>query len=209
MWGYTLTEIESSLNNYCSSYEAIAKEIHEGIDEGFNEGLNEGIKQGFIDGIKECRATGFDNIDIKNTEEILKMAFKMASDEAIDITVRQTVSNEYREKIGPSFKKRMEEACSNAVEEIKSTDFELDEVSASKLKNRVDVSVKRVKECISSTCGNMKKNLPTNVILRLFFECLKSEFNRDLEENLETCEKRICKEIDSKISESNSKHQEG
>jgi len=44
MRGYILTEIEVPLDNYCSSYETMAKEIQEGMDEGFNEGLREGIK---------------------------------------------------------------------------------------------------------------------------------------------------------------------
>ena len=46
MWGYILTELEVSIDNYCSSYETMAKEIQEGVDEGFNEGLRDGIKQG-------------------------------------------------------------------------------------------------------------------------------------------------------------------
>ena len=185
----------------------MSEEIHEGIDEGFNEGLKEGIKQGFVDGIKECRATGFDNIDVKSTEEILKIAFKIASDEAIDITVRQTVSNEYREKIGPSFKKKMEEACSKAVEEIKNDDIELDEVSASKLKNRVDAAVERVRDSIGSACGGVKKNLPKDIIFKVFFGSLQDEFNRDLDENLEACKKRICKEIDSKTANKKVDHE--
>ncbi|MGB9927635.1 MAG: hypothetical protein ACPK85_04450 [Methanosarcina sp.] len=202
-----MTEIEISLNDYCGSYETMSKEIQEGIDEGFNEGLTEGIKQGFIAGIKECRDTGFDNIDVKSTEEILKIAFKIASDEAIEITVRKAVSDEYNEKVSPSFKKKMEEACSKAVEEIKNADFELDEVSASKLKNRVDASVERVRECIGSACGGVKKNLPKDMIFKIFFGSLQDEFNRDLDENLKACRMRICKEIDSKITSKKVDHE--
>jgi hypothetical protein len=44
MRGYILAEIEVPLDNYCSSYETMAKEIQEGMDEGFNKGLREGIK---------------------------------------------------------------------------------------------------------------------------------------------------------------------
>lgn len=201
-----MTEIEIFLNNYCNSYEAMAEEIHEGIDEGFNEGLKEGIKQGFVDGIKECRSTGFDNIDVKSTEEILKRAFKIASDEAIETTVRKAVSDEYSEKVAPSFKKKMEEACSKAVEEIKNADFELDEMSASKLKNRVDESVEKVRECIGSACGGVKKNLPKDMIFKIFFGSLQDEFNRDLEENLEVCKMRICEELDNKISNMKADH---
>jgi hypothetical protein len=45
----------------------------------------------------------------------------------------------------------------------------------------------------------VKKKLPIDVIFRIFFDTLQEEFNRDLDENLEACEKRICKEIDDKI----------
>jgi hypothetical protein len=37
-----LTEIEVPVNDYCSSYETMAKEIREGMDEGLNEGIKEG-----------------------------------------------------------------------------------------------------------------------------------------------------------------------
>lgn len=45
MRGYILTEIEVSINNYCRSYEPMAKDIREGIDEGLNEGIKEGISR--------------------------------------------------------------------------------------------------------------------------------------------------------------------
>lgn len=71
-----MTEIETPLYDYCSSYEDMTEEIQEGIAEGFNEGLREGIKQGFIDGIKECRDLGFSNIDVKSMEEVLETPSK-------------------------------------------------------------------------------------------------------------------------------------
>lgn len=194
-----MTEIEVPVNDYCSKYEIMANDIREGMEEGFNEGFREGIKQGFVAGVRECMVTGFGNIDVKGMEEILKGAFETASDEAIRITVRRTASNEYREKISPSFKKKMEEACNNAVEEIKNTDFELEEMSSSKLKNCVDTSVKKIRGHIGNACGGAKKKPPTDMIFKLFFDTLQEEFNRDLDENLKACEKRICKEIDNKI----------
>ena len=198
MRGYTLTEIEVPVNDYCSRYETMAKDIREGMDEGFNEGLREGIRQGFVAGIRECMATGFDNIYVKSMEEILKDASKNSSDETIRVTIKQTVSNEYREKISPSFKRKMEEACGKAVEEIKKADFEMDMRPASGLKNCFCASVKKIKECIGNTCGDIRKNFPTDVIFGSFFDSLQDEFNKDLDENLDACEKRICKEIDRK-----------
>lgn len=199
MWGYTLTEIEIPVNDYCSRYETMAKDVREGMDEGFNEGLREGIKQGFIAGVRECMATGFDNICVKSMEEILNDASKKSSDETMRVTIKRTVSNEYREKISPSFKRKMEEICNKAVEEIKNADFELDNRPASSLKNCVCTSVKKIKECIGNTCADIRKNFPTDVIFGSFFDSLQDEFNKDLDENLDTCEKRICKEIDCKI----------
>ncbi len=194
-----MTEREVSVGDYYSKYEMMANDIRAGMDEGFNEGFREGIKQGFVAGVRECFVTGFNDIDVKGMEEILKDAFETASDEAIRIKVRRTASNEYKEKISPSFKKKMEEACNKAVEEIKDVDFELEEQSASELKDSVGISVKKVRECIGNAFRGAKKKLPTYVIFRLFFDTLQEEFNRDLDENLEACEKRICKEIDNKI----------
>jgi hypothetical protein len=204
MRGYTLTEIELPIGNYCISYETIAKEIREGVDEGLNEGIKEGIKQGFVAGIRECRLTGFDNIEVKCMEEILKDAFKTSSVETARIRIRHTVSNRYRDRISPSFKQKMGEACDRAVEEIKKTDIELDKRPISGLKSCVNASVKKIKECIGNSCGNMRKNFPDDLVFGSFFDSLQDEFNRDLDENLEACEKRIWKEIDSKI-----KQQEG
>lgn len=199
-----MTEIEVTIDNYCRSYETMTNEIREGMDEGLNEGIKEGIKQGFVAGIRECRLSGFDNIEVKCMEEILKDAFKTSSAETARIRIRHTVSNRYREKISSSFRLKMEEACDKAVEEIKNTDFELEKGSASGLKSCVNTSVKKIKECIGNACGDIRKSFPADLIFGTFFDCLQDEFNRDLEENLEACEKRICKEIDSKI-----KQQEG
>ncbi|AKB18678.1 hypothetical protein [Methanosarcina sp. WWM596] len=194
-----MTEIEVPVNDYCSKYETMAKDIREGMDEGFNEGLSEGIKKGFVAGIRECMDKGFDEIEVKCMKEILKDAFKTSSDETTRFRIKHTVGNKYREKISPSFKKKMEEACDKAIEEIKNTDFELDKRPASGLKSCVETSVKKIKECIGNSCGDMRKKFPTDLIFGSFFDCLQDEFNRDLDENLEACEKRICKEIDNKI----------
>jgi hypothetical protein len=202
-----LTEIEVPVNDYCSRYETMAKDIREGIDEGFNEGLREGIKKGFVAGIRECMDKGFDNIEVKCMEEILKDAFKTSSDETTRVRIKRTVSNKYREKISPSFKQKMEEACDKAVEEIKNTDFELDKRPASGLKSCVNISVKKIKECIGSAGGDMRKKLPTDLVFGSFFDCLQAEFDRDLDENLKACEKRICKEIDNKIDNKKVDHE--
>jgi len=193
-----MTDVEVSLNDYCSKYETMAKEIHEGMDEGFNEGLREGIKKGFVAGIRECLDKGFDNIEVKCMEEILKDAFKTSSEETTRVRIKRTVSNRYREKISPSFKQKMEEACDKAVEEIKNTDFELDKRPASGLKICVNTSIKKIKECIGSACADMRKNFPTDLVFGSFFDSLQAEFDRDLDENLKACEKRIFREIDHK-----------
>jgi hypothetical protein len=207
MRGYTLTEIELPIVNYCSSYESIAKDIREGIDEGLNEGIKEGIKQGFVAGIRECRLMGFDNIEVKCMEDILKDAFKTSSAETARIRIRHTVSNKYRDTISPSFKQKMEEACDRAVEEIKNVknaDFEPDKRPSSGLKSCVGASVIKIKECIGSAFVDVRKKFSADLVFGSFFDSLQDEFNRDLNENLEVCEKRIWKEIDSKI-----KQQEG
>jgi flagellar biosynthesis/type III secretory pathway protein FliH len=67
-----LAELEVPIDNYCSSYEKMAKEIREGVDEGLNEGIKEGIKQGFVAESGNAELTGFDNIEVKCMEEILK-----------------------------------------------------------------------------------------------------------------------------------------
>lgn len=144
-----MAEIEVPIENYCRSYESIAKKIREGMDEGLNEGIKEGIKQGFIAGIRECRVKGFDNIEVKCMDEILRDAFKTSSAETARIRVRHTVSNRYRDSIGPSFKQKMGEACDRAVEEIKNAknaDFEPDKRSVSGLKSCAGASVKKIKE---------------------------------------------------------------
>jgi hypothetical protein len=158
MRGLALTEIKVLLNDYLDNYGEIAKEIHEGVNEGFNEGYKEGIKQGFIDGVKECLASGFNNIEVKNVEETLKYAFCTASDEAVNTSITRTVSRKYREKIGPAFKKKMEEACNKVVENIRKADFKLEETPASELKICVGISVKQIKECVDGTFGTLKKN---------------------------------------------------
>lgn len=202
-----MAEIEASLDGYCSSYKKTAKEIREGMDEGFNEGLREGIKQGFVAGVRECRSTGFDNIEVKCMEEILKNACRAASYETMCVTIRRAVSKEYREKIGPSFKHEMEKACNKAVEEIKNADLELDKRSASDLKSCVDNSVKKIKGCVGNAFGGIRKNFPADVVFVSFFDSLQDEFNRDMDENLGACEKRICKEIDSKIDSRRADHE--
>ncbi len=199
MRGSTLTEIDVILDDYRSSYGKTAEEIREGMDEGFSEGYREGIKQGFIDGVKECMATGFNNIEVKSTEETLKCAFETASDEAVNVSITQAVSRKYREKIGPSFKKKMEEACNNVVEDIRKADFEMEKIYASELKICVDASVKKIKECIDSAFEGIKENLPENLVFGSIFNGLQDGFDNDLEEKLKACEIRICKEIDNKI----------
>ena len=194
-----MTEIDVILNDYSSSYGKTAEEIREGIDEGFSEGYREGIKQGFIDGVKECMATGFSNIEVKSTEETLKCAFETASDEAVNVSITRAVSNKYREKIGPSFKKKMEEACNNVVEDIRKADFELEKISASELKICIDASVKKIKECIDSSFEGIREYLPENLVFGSIFNGLQDGFDNDLEEKLKACEIRICKEIDNKI----------
>lgn len=195
-----MTEIKVLLNDYLGSYGEMAKEIHEGMNEGFNEGYKEGIKQGFIDGVKECLASSFNNIEVKNVEETLKCAFCTASDEAVNTSITCTVSRKYREKIGPTFKRKMEEACNKVVEEIKKADFELDEVPASELKICVDASVKQIKERIDSAFEGIKESLPKEAVLGSIFDGFQDGFDNDLEENLKDCETRICKEIDNKIN---------
>jgi len=201
-----LTGIEDSLNGYCSSYEKIAKDICEGIDEGFNEGLRKGIKKGFVAGVKECRLTGFDNIEVKNMEEILKCAFDTASDETYS-TAKQAISHKYLAKVAPSFKQKMEEACNKAVEEIKDADFELDKKSAFCTKSCVDASVKKITACIGNVCADMKKKFSTDVTFGSFFDRLQGVFNSELEKNLKTCEERICKEIDNKVNNKRLDHE--
>ncbi|MFY1112556.1 MAG: hypothetical protein AB3K77_12855 [Methanosarcinaceae archaeon] len=202
-----MTEIEASLDNYCRSYETVVKDILEGMDEGFNEGLREGIKKGFVAGVSESRTAGFDNLDVKCLERILENACETASDEAVCIAIKQTVSNEYRAKIGPSFKQKMEKACNKAVEEIRDADIELDKRSASELKGCVDASAKTIKVCVGDACGSMRKNFPTDVVFRSFFDCLQDEFNKDLNKNLKVCEERICKEIDCKLDNKRVDHE--
>ncbi|MDD3246409.1 MAG: hypothetical protein PHF18_06090 [Methanosarcina sp.] len=201
-----MTGIEDSLNGYCSSYEKIANDICESIDEGFNEGLREGIKQGFIEGVKECRNTGFDNIEVKKMEEILKCAFRTASDETCS-TAKQAISNSYLAKIAPSFKQKMGQACNKAVEEIKDADFELDKKSAFCTKSCVDASVKKITVCIGNVCGDMRKKFSTDVTFGSFFDRLQDVFNSELEKNLKACEERICKEIDSKVNNKRLDHE--
>lgn len=195
-----MTEINVLLNDYLMNYRNTAKEIHEGVDEGFSEGYKEGIKQGFIDGVKECLAKGFDNIEVKSTEETLKLAFETASDESVNVSITRAVSRKYREKISPPFKKKMEEACNKVVEDIKKADFELEEIPASELKICVDTSVKKIKECIDGAFVGIRKNLPEDLIFGSVFNGLQDGFDNDLEENLQACEKRVCKEIDNKIN---------
>jgi hypothetical protein len=202
-----LTDIVVTLDNYRNSYEKLAKEIREGMNEGFSEGLVEGIKQGFVDGVKECRTVGFGNIDVKSTEEILKIAFGSASGEALGIAVRRTVSRKYKAKIGPSFRKKMKEACDKAVEDIKRSDFELDERFASEYQNRVSGSVKKIKESIGTAFGGIRRTLPVDEVFRNFFEGLQEELNRDLDMHLKACERRICKEIDNKIEKKRADHE--
>jgi hypothetical protein len=193
-----MTELNILLNDYRISYGKTAKEIREGIDEGFNEGYKEGIKQGFIDGVKECLATGFNDIEVKSTEETLKYAFETASDESINVSITRAVSRKYRERIGPPFKKKMEEACSKVVEDIRRGDFELDKLPASELKICVGTSVQKIKECVDSAFEGIRKNLPEDLVFGSVLNGLQDGFDNDLEENLQTCKNRICKEIDEK-----------
>lgn len=202
-----MTGIEDSLERYRSNYEKVAKEVCEGIDEGLSEGLKKGIQQGFLEGIRECRLTGFDNIEVKGTEEVLKCALNTASDEAVCSIIKQKVSEEYWKKIGPSLKKKMEEACSRVVEEVKNADIELDEKPASYMKSCVNSSIENVTECIGNACSDVKRNFLTDMIFGSFFYCLQSEFNRDLESNLKVCKERICKEIDNKINDKKADHE--
>lgn len=164
-----MTDIVVTLDNYGNSYEKLAKEIREGMNEGFNEGLVEGIKQGFVDGVKECRSVGFGNIEVKSMEEILKLAFEIASGEALGIGVRRTVSRVYKEKIGPSFRKKMKEACDMAVEDIRRADFELKNESASEYQNQVLGSFKKIKELVGRAFGGVRRTLPVDVIFKSFF----------------------------------------
>lgn len=192
--------IENFLNGYCSSYEIIAKDICEGIDEGFIEGLREGIKQGFVEGIKECRITGFDNIEVKDIEESLKNTIESASDESAITIIKRAVSNEYWAKISPSFKLEMEEACNKTIMEIKKSVFEVDKASSSDIEICVNAADEKVTGCISNVCEGVKKNLPTYAIFSIFFDCLQDEFNRDLGKNLKGFKEGLCKEIENKIN---------
>lgn len=194
-----MNELNVLLEEYHANYEKTAKEICEGIDEGFNEGYKAGIKKGFIEGVKECIASGFNNIEVKSTEETLRYAFKTSSDEAITVSITRAVSRKYREKIGPPFKKKMEKICNTVVEDIKKADFELEEIPASELKICVDASVKKIRECIDNAFEGVRKNLPEDLIFGSIFNGLQDGFDNDLEENLKACEKRIYKEIDTKI----------
>jgi hypothetical protein len=195
-----LSWTEEFLNSYCSSYEKIAKDIREGIDEGFSEGLRESMKLGFVEGIKECRDTGFDNIEVRDMEEGLKNALETSSNESALTIIKRAVSNEYWAKIGPSFRLKMEEACNKTVEEIHSADFEVDGISTTYLESCVNASDEKITEYIGNVCEGVRKNLPTDVIFSMFFNCLQDEFNRDLVKNLKAFKERIRKEIDNKIN---------
>jgi hypothetical protein len=96
----------------------------------------------------------------------------------------------------------MEEACDRAVEEIKNAknaDLEPDKRPVSGLKICVNTSFEKIKECIGNACGDVRKKFSADPVFGSFFDYLQDEFNRDLDENLEACEKRICREIDPKI----------
>lgn len=202
-----MTDLVLTLDNYYNVYEKLAKEIREGMNEGFNEGLVEGIKQGFVDGVKECRSVGFGNIEVKNTEEILQCAFEIVLGEALGIGIKRTVSREYKEKIGPSFRKKMKEACDKAVEDIRRADFELNTESASEYQNRVLGSVKKIKELVGRAFGGVRRTLPVDVIFRSFFESLQEEINRDLDLHLKACERRICREIENRVEKRRLDHE--
>jgi hypothetical protein len=138
-----LEKIETPLDGYCRGYDILVEDILAGIEEGFKEGLKEGIKQGFIAGIIEFKSTGFEDIDVKSTDEILKDSFKQGSDAATFTTIKQTVTNEYRVTIGTVFKKEMEKACEKAVMNIRNADVTLDKVSAFELKLSLKESIKK------------------------------------------------------------------
>jgi hypothetical protein len=207
MWDYTLAGIEELLNGYCSSYEIIAKDIHEGIDEGFSEGLRESMKLGFVEGIKECRNKGFDNIEVRDMEESLKNALETASDESSLSIVNRSVSNEYWAKISPFFKRKMEQACNKTVEEIKNAEFNVDGINDVYIQSCVNASDRKIAEYIDNVCAGIRKNLPGDVIFNIFFDCLQDEFNRDFGKNLKAFTERICKEIDNKANNKRSDHE--
>lgn len=196
--GLALAGIEDPLNSFCSSYEKLARDIREGIEEGFSEGLREGIKQGFVDGIKECRDTGFENIEVTEMEGVLKYALEAASDESARTKIKRTVSNEYWAKISPLFKQKMIEACNRAVEEIKDANFELDKKPPSYIRSCVNASLEKITGFIGDVSGGVREKLPTGMIFGSFFDSLQDELNRDLAKNLETCKERIFEVVDSK-----------
>lgn len=100
------------------------------------------------------------------------------------------------------FKKGLDknlEACEKSA--YKAIDSKIDN------KNRVDASIEKLKDCIGSACSGIKKNIPADVIFTNFFDCLQDEFNKDLNENLKACEKRICKTIDGKTEDKKADHE--
>lgn len=197
---YALAGIEDILNGYYKSYEMIAKDIREGIDEGFSEGFREGLKQGFIEGIKECISKGFDQIKVEDMNQVLMHTLENCTSETASAVIKRDVSNEYWGNIRPSFKQEMEDAYYKTVEEIKNADLDVGEKSAFYIKSCVDLSAKKIVECVGNVCDVVRPNSPTDVIFKNFYYCLQDEFNRDLDKNLKAYEKMICTEIDKKIN---------
>lgn len=197
--GLPLAEIENPLNNFCSSYEELAREIREGIEEGFKEGLNEGIKLGFINGIKECRDKGFENIEVPGMEEALKSALDAKSEEAVYATIKQAVSSEYWTKISPVFKQEMVETCNRTLKEMKEVNSEQDKKSLSGIAGSINGSLEKIKGFIAEVTNGVKKDLPLFKVFESFFDCLQNEFDRDLEKNLKMCKERIFEITDSKL----------
>lgn len=184
-----------------------AKYIREGIDEGFTEGFREGLKQGFIEGIKECRSKGFDQIEVKEINQVLEFTLETGTNESASDVIKQAVSDEYRSNIGSSFKQEMEDAYYKGSEEIKNANFEVDEIPVSYIKSCVGTSIEKIMECIGSAFWGVKKNLPANMLFIHFFYCLQDEFNKDLGKNLKAYEKTICTEIGKKIKSERFDHE--
>lgn len=197
-----MDEIKSSISRYCIDFESIREDIISGIKEGVEEGIKEGIKKGFLDGIKDCLKLGFFKIgkhEIKSFKKILVDAFGNASEKSIRLSIKKIVRSKYKSILDPSFKKYMETACNNVVEEIRNSKIRLDSSGAKDIKILVSFSTNKINEKFEKIGNDVREKLPTDAIFGSAVDGIQDGLQETINENIKICEERFNREIDKKI----------
>lgn len=191
-----------AIKRYGTDFENAREDIIFGIREGLEEGIKEGIKDGFLDGIKDCLTIGFSNIsktDFKSFKEILVDAFENASDKSIRSSIKKIVRHEYKSTLDPSFKKYMEKACSNMLDELRNSNLRLDSEGAGDMKDIIAFSIEKISEEFEKIHNKVRERLPTDMIFGSAVDGIQEGFQETFDENIKTCEERINREIDKKV----------